>query len=468
MSSAHLEGRKKHAARLWSEYTDAQSPRQLDKWIALRLKSEKKFGSQDRKFYSNVLFSIARYLHAYLFRSHCHQFFGVKDLTAFYSLDRFTQLQALGTFTRESATESDSWNLIRGASSQDLLDFVFSNTALGSSDNCELHEFQKQSQILAETAMTSLSENEHANLSALLLAHGIPVAWAEHIVRRALQSRWDSRTTLSFIRGQNERAPLWIRLNHADKKRVVEEDLLAHGLRLSWVSELSACVEGSFGLYNTTSFKSGLFEIQDLASQQIASSVCARPGEKIWDACAGGGGKTVALAADLRGKGALYASDVREYKLSEVKRRTQRAGFHNIRTMTWDASDLIKAGREVKQQSGFDAVLIDAPCSSSGTWRRNPDARLRVSTPVARAELVALQTKILNQAALQVRPGGRLIYATCSWCVDENESVVQAFMKGAGRIYSESGTTQQGQLLGFPRQNSDTMFVAVFKRRPDL
>lgn len=468
MSVAHLESRKKHAARLWTEYTDAQGPRQLDKWIAQRLKVEKKFGSQDRKFYSNTLFSIARHLHSYLFRRHCILHFGLKDLSQFQSIDRATQKRALESFAQASSTESESWTLIRSASSDDLLDFVFSIVSPENSGFCELGAFQEQAEARFILPESSFSAQSFEALSALLLAYGIPIAWAEQVVQRARQCGWDSQTTLTFIRGQNERAPLWIRLNHADKKAIVEQELLSLGLTLSWADDVAASVEGSFGLYQAASFKSGYFEIQDLASQQIAASVRARPGEKIWDACAGGGGKTVALAADLRGKGALYATDVREYKLDEVKRRTIRAGFHNIRTLGWDASSTLKTGIEVERQSGFDAVLVDAPCSSSGTWRRNPDARLRVASFAHRSELVALQTKILKQASLQVRPGGRLVYATCSWCVDENEGVVQAFMEQAGKSFSKSSATQHGKLLGHPAQDSDTMFVAVFDRNSEI
>lgn len=464
MSSAHFEGRKKQAARLWSEYTDSQGPRQLDKWIAQRLKSEKKFGSQDRRFYSNAVFAAARYVHAFLFEAHCRKFHKLKSLSHFFELDRAGQRSALESFSADSSTEADSWSLIRAIPSLELLNFVLSQFTNEISAESELREFQKETENLFIKKSQESVELDSAMVSLLLVAYGIPAAWTEQLLQRAQRSSWNAETVVSFVRGQNERAPLWIRMNHVDKKSLVEHDLQSHGLKLSWESGSAAAVEGQFGLYQTASFKDGLFEIQDLASQQIAAAVRARPGEKIWDACAGGGGKSVALAADLRGKGALYASDVREYKLDEVKRRTLRAGFHNIRTMAWDATTHLKVGIEVERQSGFDAVLIDAPCSSSGTWRRNPDARLRVSTALARSELVELQCRILKQAALQVRPGGRIVYATCSWCVDENEQVVEAFEKQCGSSFSKTETLQQGQLLGHPKQNSDTMFVAVFDR----
>lgn len=465
MNSAHLENRKKHAVRLWSEYTDAPSPRQLDKWIAQRLKGERKFGSQDRRFYSNILFSTARYLHTFLFRAHCARHFKLKNLGQYQSLERAVQLRAIESFSRASATEDGSWVLTKETSCTELLDFVFESVVSENGRESELELFQKfcEKHFFAEARAQQFPDS--ACLATLLLAHGIPAAWSESLMDRIRRSGWDADKTFAFICGQNKRAPLWIRINHLDRKSAVEQDLLSQGLKVFWNGDCAAAVEGSFGLYQCASFKDGLFEIQDLASQQIAAAVKARPGEKVWDACAGGGGKTVALAAELRGKGALYASDIRDYKLDEVRRRTQRAGFHNVRTMSWNGVSALSVGKEVALQSGFDAVLVDAPCSSSGTWRRNPDARLRISSASARNELSALQMQILKQAALQVRPGGRLIYATCSWCVDENEAIAEVFLGQAGGDFSQSELSLRGgNLLGYPALDSDTMFVSIFER----
>jgi hypothetical protein len=163
MSSAHLEGRKKHAARLWSEYTDAQSPRQLDKWIAQRLKSEKKFGSQDRRFYSNAVFSIARYVHAFLFQSHCREFYKLKRLSHLFELDRAGQLSALESFLRDSSTEADCWSLIKAIPSHELLNFVLSQFTNEIAPESELREFQMQSESLFIKRSQESSELDNGN-----------------------------------------------------------------------------------------------------------------------------------------------------------------------------------------------------------------------------------------------------------------------------------------------------------------
>lgn len=465
MSAAHFENRKKHAARLWSEYTQAGSPRQLDKWLAQRLKAEKKFGSQDRRFYSNALFSAARYSHAYLFFVFCRQQMRVKRVDEILDLDDSVKRRLLTEFSTATSSESDAWSLLQNAEATALMEFVFQCSLGDHAEHHELAAFQKRCeeryQALTDTAGTTANDS----LTLLLLSFGIPAAWTEPLRQRIVSSSWDAAQTCSFIRGQNTRAPLWIRLNHPDHRDEVEHDLSGHGLKVIWNGPLRASVEGSFGIYQCKTFTSGLFEIQDLASQEISASVKARPGERVWDACAGGGGKTVALAAELRGKGALYATDIRDYKLDEVKRRTQRAGFHNVRTMVWNGERALEIGLEVSSQSGFDAVLVDAPCSSSGTWRRNPDARFRTGTSLGREELFALQRQILNQAAAQVRPGGRLIYGTCSWCVEENERIADSFLKQNREYQLQTQTGSLGRLLGFPEHDSDTMYVAAFERR---
>ncbi|NBW83226.1 RsmB/NOP family class I SAM-dependent RNA methyltransferase, partial [bacterium] len=232
----------------------------------------------------------------------------------------------------------------------------------------------------------------------------------------------------------------------------MEQDLQSHELSVQWQDDARcAQVSGVFGVYQTNSFREGLFEVQDWASQQISLAVDAKPGQKIWDACAGGGGKTVALAAALKGKGALYASDIREHKLEEVRRRCLRAGFHNVRTLVWDGKQAPAFGKEIAIQAGFDAVLVDAPCSSSGTWRRNPDARLRIGGESERKSLWDLQKQLLTNALSLVRPGGRLVYGTCSWCVEENEDVFQGI---ANQVNVAAELKVQMNLHGAPAVDS--------------
>ncbi len=170
-------------------------------------------------------------------------------------------------------------------------------------------------------------------------------------------------------------------------------------------------------------FQSGLVEIQDEGSQLVAALVGAQPGMRVADWCAGAGGKTLALAMTMENRGQLLACDVHDRRLEGAVRRLRRAGVHNVER------HLIVAGDKwaKRRAATFDRVLVDAPCTGSGTWRRNPDARLRL-LPVDLDELLPKQAAILDDAARLVRPGGRLIFATCSLLLEENEAQVDAFL----------------------------------------
>jgi len=165
-------------------------------------------------------------------------------------------------------------------------------------------------------------------------------------------------------------------------------------------------------------FESGGFEFQDEAAQ-IASHLCdAKPGMRVLDLAAGAGGKSLALAAAMRNTGEIVACDIRGEALFELEKRGLRAGVTIIKTLPL----------EHRQPQGvFDLVLVDAPCSGSGTWRRQPELRWRL-TPARLAELIAIQDQLLEQAAGLTAPGGRLVYATCSILPGENQDRAQAFL----------------------------------------
>lgn len=170
--------------------------------------------------------------------------------------------------------------------------------------------------------------------------------------------------------------------------------------------------------------KTGEIEIQDEGSQLVALLVNAKPGDRVVDFCAGAGGKTLAIAAQMQNKGHLIACDINEARLKRCAERLRRAGLHNVETRVLAS----ETDPWVKRHKGsFDHVLIDAPCSGTGTWRRNPDARWRVPD-LGLGGLVALQARILASAARLVKPGGRLVYATCSVLHEENEEQVAAFL----------------------------------------
>ena len=170
-------------------------------------------------------------------------------------------------------------------------------------------------------------------------------------------------------------------------------------------------------------FQSGLVEIQDEGSQLVAALVDARAEMRVADWCAGAGGKTLAMAMTMENRGHIVACDVSEPRLEGAVRRLRRAGVHNVER------HLIAPGDKwAKRRAGsFDRVLVDAPCTGTGTWRRNPDARLRLQ-PADLAELLPKQAAILDAAATLVRAGGFLVYATCSLLTEENEAQVSDFL----------------------------------------
>lgn len=290
-----------------------------------------------------------------------------------------------------------------------------------------------------------------------LLWHGLRPCWKLLLSERKVASNWTTAQLQLFIQRQTQTPPLWLRPQRDASAEQLLVTLQQEGVDVSLTPERCLMARGGKGVGNTRSYKEGLVEIQDLASQQIAAAVAVTPGQKVWDACAGAGGKSLAIAAQLRNKGMLLATDLHNYKLDELKRRAKRAEIFNIRTFTWDASAPLRLPREVAQQQGFDWVLVDAPCSSAGTWRRNPDARWRFNEMDTR-ELIQLQRQILGYAAQAVRPGGALVYATCSWQVSENEAQVEWLLQQHYHFRLEYQC-----LLGSPEVDADTMFVAVFK-----
>lgn len=212
------------------------------------------------------------------------------------------------------------------------------------------------------------------------------------------------------------RAPLWIRTQTRNPDLVLDE-FRRHG----WVARPEPGVPDAFALppnaevAASDAYRRGFVEIQDLGSQLVLAHVPVAAGETWLDACAGAGGKTLQLARAVGDAGRVDATDVRPEMLDELRDRAGRAKLERIRIGT------------VKPGAAYDGVLVDAPCSGSGTWRRLPHRKWQ-TTPDELREFAALQGRILAEQAPRVRPGGRLVYATCSLARTENEDVVRAFL----------------------------------------
>ncbi len=218
-------------------------------------------------------------------------------------------------------------------------------------------------------------------------------------------------------------------------------------------------------LYESPLFKAGAFEVQDAASQIIGIVCAPKPGERWWDCCAGAGGKTMQLADMMKNSGLVLASDIRERKLKDAKLRARRAQFSNVSCKPWNGSKI--PGRE----QSFDGVLVDAPCTCSGTWRRNPDGRW-TTTQKDVQEMHDIQLQLLESAKKAVRPGGALVYATCSIFPKENQNVINEFLKNNPDFQAEpfphpltNEQVENGTLqIWHWQMDSDSLFVAKMRR----
>lgn len=239
------------------------------------------------------------------------------------------------------------------------------------------------------------------------------------------------------------------------------------------LSPVGLRLPGRVQLGQGRAWKDGAVEVQDEGSQLVALLTDAEPGAAVLDLCAGAGGKTLALAAAMRNQGRLVACDSAEARLRQSRPRLARAGVTIVtEQVIADEADPWLSG----EAGAFDRVLIDAPCSGSGAWRRHPEAKLTL-TPETVSGMAALQRRLLTAAAALVRPGGRVIYATCSILPDENDAVVDAFLTDhpafrevpAEDIWSRVAVgdfpCDGGRLMLTPhRHGTDGFFAAVLVR----
>jgi 16S rRNA (cytosine967-C5)-methyltransferase len=281
---------------------------------------------------------------------------------------------------------------------------------------------------------------------------------------------------LALADSMNTRAPMALRVNTARisrealAARLAEEHVVARPTPLAPAGLVLETRVNAFGL---SAFQEGLFEVMDEGSQVVAELVAPPPGGRVVDACAGAGGKTLAIGASMGNKGRLLALDTDGKKLEELRRRARRAGLTNVtaRPVTDEGTVLPAEARP----GGWDRVLVDAPCSGTGTLRRNPEARWRLTPDAVRA-FPARQLALMVTYAPLVAVGGRLIYATCSVIDAENEGVVSRFIAERDdfvrvpvkEIWGRDRATAVGDSLTlklFPQtHDTDGFFAAVLRR----
>ncbi|MEO3692908.1 RsmB/NOP family class I SAM-dependent RNA methyltransferase [Roseateles paludis] len=319
-----------------------------------------------------------------------------------------------------------------------------------------------------ETAWLDASRAIDRSTLAPKLRHNLPDWLATPLLARLGEEEfWRLAAAL------NEAAPLDLRVNTLKAKReAVQADLAAAGIKAEPTpySPWGLRVDGKPALNKLEVFTSGAVEVQDEGSQLLVQLLAPKRGEMVADFCAGAGGKTLAIGAAMRNTGRLYAFDVSGHRLDALKPRLARSGLSNV----YPAQIAHERDERIKRLSGkLDRVLVDAPCSGLGTLRRNPDLKWRQS-PESVAELQAKQRAILASAARLVKPGGRLVYATCSLLDAENEVIAHEFSAAnpsftpmpAESLIEPAMLCEGGFLRLWPhRHQMDGFFAAVWQRQ---
>lgn len=286
-------------------------------------------------------------------------------------------------------------------------------------------------------------------LEALPMGKRFPIAASlpDFLAARFLEVFGDSAE--AAVNAMNERAPLTARLNGFKGDREQLRALLEkEGVQATPtpLSPLGLFLDTRTNAFSLEAFRDGWFELQDEGSQLLGMLVDAPP-TRVVDACAGAGGKTLQLAVQMKNRGDLHALDVDEGRIDELRKRARRDGVHNVRTQVIPAEGP-EADAALEPLVGkADRVLVDAPCSGTGTFRRKPDARYRL-TPEMIADHVARQKRLLERFSRMVKPGGRLIYGTCSVLREENEAVVEDFLAKHPEYSVRPVTEELGPELG--------------------
>lgn len=270
--------------------------------------------------------------------------------------------------------------------------------------------------------------------------------WLDVLGEKELGKDWDKT-----IRALNQRPSTVLRANALkttakELQHILEEEGITDSTLISWSPD---AVELKFprNVFRTKSFHEGLFEVQDAASQMVAEYLNVQPGQRVIDACAGAGGKTLHLAALMQNKGRIIALDVKERKLQELKKRAARAEVRIIETRGIDSSKVIK-----RLKDSADRLLLDVPCSGLGVLRRNPDSKWKLS-PEEIDRVKKIQEEILLGFCDMTKVGGKMVYATCSILPSEGEEQVKHFLEKKG---------EQWSLLGEKRYSPDAYHADGF------
>ncbi len=344
-----------------------------DKVVQRALKSDKRWGARDRKFVAETIYDMVRWKRLY------NEIAGTK-----------------GHYTKENLWKNFAvWAVLKGYSLPDWKQFAGTPARRIKGRFDELQKTRK-------------------------IRESIP-DWMDEAGESELGDRWDRE-----LKALNEQARVILRVNQLKTtKRELKEILASEDIETEFLKgypDALALVERK-NVFLTRAFREGLFEVQDASSQLVAPFLDPKPGQKVIDTCAGAGGKTLHLASLMENRGQIIAMDIYGHKLTELKKRARRDGVHNIDTRVIEGTKTIK-----KMKGKADRVLIDAPCSGLGVLKRNPDSKWKLDKDFL-DRIRQTQAEILDQYSSMVRPGGLLVYATCSILPSENELQVGHFLE---------------------------------------
>lgn len=378
-----------------------------DKVLRGTLKRDKRWGSRDRSFIAETTYDIVRWKRLYQ---------EIAEVKEPFDRDNLFRLFVV-------------WATLRGIKLPDWPQF--------------------------EGVPTRKIKGRFDNLSKVrVLRESIP-DWLDQIGLEAFgKDQWSAE-----LKALNHQAEVILRCNTLKGSRKdLTNSLAANGIETELAKQTpeGLILKQRDNVFTTEEFKSGLFEVQDINSQRVAHWVKPVPGMRVIDACAGAGGKSLHMAALMENKGQIIALDIFPKKLEELKRRARRNGAHNIETRLVDSRKTIK-----KLHQSADALLIDAPCTGIGVLKRNPDAKWKL-TPEFLAEITQTQAEILSDYSSMVKPGGTLVYATCSILPQENQEQIKAFLKtDQGKDFSlQTQETLLPSATGY-----DGFFMARLKRK---
>ncbi|NER18495.1 RsmB/NOP family class I SAM-dependent RNA methyltransferase [Spongiivirga citrea] len=344
-----------------------------DKVVQSLLKRDKRWGARDRGFIAETTYEMVRWRRLYAEIADVKQPFSREDLWRMFAV----------------------WAVLRGVKLPDWPQLAKTPSRRIKGKFEELSKIRKFKESIPDW-LDALGEKELGR-----------AVWDKEIA--ALNEQADLVVRTNTLKGTKQD------LKKAFKEIEIETDSISGSKEALLLKERS-------NIFTTELFKNGLFEVQDASSQLVATFADPKPGNKVVDACAGAGGKTLHLAALMENQGQIIALDIYQNKLKELKRRARRAGAHNI-TPKW-----IENNKVIKKLHGkADIVLIDAPCSGLGVLKRNPDAKWKL-TPEFLDNIKETQEKIISDYSKMVKPGGSLVYATCSILPSENQLQINKFL----------------------------------------